>query len=170
MATPSRRATMRHRLLALGIGVKGLDGVLEIVGGFIVLLTSHAKLNQVVLALTQHELVEDPHDRLAMAARHTAAQLSTSTQLFASAYLLAHGLAKIVLVVLVLRGTRWAYPAAIGFLGLFIAYQGYRLSYQYSLGLLLLTLFDVGMVGLLWNEYRHGPDPLLAKEEVTLPL
>jgi len=154
MANDGLRANILHRVFALGIWLKGLDGVLEIAGGFIVLLTSNRALNQFVIILTQHELVEDPHDRIANALRQAAAQVSANTKLFASLYLLAHGLAKIVLVVAVLSGKRWAYPATIGFLGCFIVYQLYRLSYHFTVELLLLTLFDSGIVCLTWREYR----------------
>jgi uncharacterized membrane protein len=158
-----RRANVLHRVFALGIWVKGIDGVLEIIGGVVFLLTSNAALNRLVTTLTQHELVEDPHDWIANAARQTTAQLSASTKLFGGVYLIAHGLAKVVLVVGLLRGKSWAYPVAIAFLGLFIAYQCYRLSYQFSLGLLLLTLFDGVIVALIWREYRslnHAQNPL----------
>jgi uncharacterized membrane protein len=164
MLEQSPRTSFLHRVFALGIWVKGIDGVLEIVGGAILLLTSNATLNQLVIVLTQHELVEDPHDLVANAARQAVAQLSVGTKVFGGVYLIAHGLAKVVLVVGLLRGRRWAYPVAIGFLSLFITYQLYRLSYQLSAGLLLLTLFDVLIVGLIWREYRvlqraDGPLP-----------
>jgi uncharacterized membrane protein len=150
----SPRTNRLHRVFTLGIWVKGIDGLLEIIGGAILLLTSNAALNRLVIALTQHELVEDPHDWIATAARQTVVQLSASTRLFGSVYLIVHGLAKVVLVVGLLRGQRWAYPVGIGFLWLFIVYQLYRLSYQFSLGLLLLTLLDVMIVGLIRREYR----------------
>ena len=154
MRNPVQREIFLYRVFALGIWVKGIDGVLEIVGGFLLLLISPVMLNQFVMTLTQHELVEDPHDLIATTLRHAAAQLSANTQVFASLYLVAHGLVKVVLVVGLLRGKRWAYPAAIGFLCLFIVYQLYRLTYHASVGLLLLTLFDVVIVGLTWHEYR----------------
>ncbi len=149
MTNHIRRTIVLHRLFEAGMWVKGLDGVLEIIGGFLLLLRSPVALNRLVIILTQHELV-------ANALRATAAQLSTSTQLFGSVYLIAHGLIKIGVVVGVLRGHRWAYPAAIVLLGLFIAYQLYRLSYDYTLGLLLLTVFDMVMVGLTWREYTNN--------------
>ncbi|MBX0328400.1 DUF2127 domain-containing protein [Oscillochloris sp. ZM17-4] len=62
---------------------------------------------------------------------------------------------KLGVVAGVLRGQRWAYPLAIGVLGAFIAYQVYRLSYAFSLGLLLLTLFDAVIIGLTWREYTQ---------------
>lgn len=154
MTSRTYRDLALHRIFALGIWLKGIDGVLEIVGAALFFLFSPVILNQFVITLTQHELVEDPHDRIATALRQLTAQLSLNTQLFAALYLLAHGFIKIGLVIGLWRGKHWAYPAAMTFLGLFIAYQCYRLSYQFSVGLLLLTLFDVIMVGLTWHEYR----------------
>lgn len=156
------RPVFLHQLFEIGMWIKGIDGVLEIIGGFLLLMISPVTLNRLVIALTQHELVEDPQDVIANALRSTAVHLSANTQLFSSIYLIAHGLIKIGVVVGVLRGHRWAYPAAFAFLGLFILYQLYRLSYAYSLGLLLLTIFDIAIVWLTWNEYqrhmRHVPE------------
>jgi uncharacterized membrane protein len=155
MTIAGRRADILHRVFTLGIWLKGFDGVLEIVGGVLLLVTRPSTLSRFVMVLTQHELVEDPQDWLATAVRHMVAQLSANTQLFGSLYLIIHGLVKLGIVVGVWHGDRWAYPGAIGFLSLFIAYQLYRLSYQPSLGLLLLTLFDIVIVGLTWREYRQ---------------
>jgi len=155
MMIAGRRADILHRVFTLGIWLKGFDGVLEIVGGVLLLVTNPSTLNRFVMVLTQHELVEDPKDWLATTMRHMVAQLSANTQLFGSLYLIIHGLVKLGIVVGVWQGYRSAYPVAIGFLSLFIAYQLYRLSYQPSLGLLLLTLFDVVIVGLTWREYRQ---------------
>jgi uncharacterized membrane protein len=49
----------------VGIILKGLDGVLEVIGGLLLLVVSPAAINRVVTSLTQHELSEDPHDFLA---------------------------------------------------------------------------------------------------------
>jgi uncharacterized membrane protein len=155
MTITDRRAALLHWVFTLGIWLKGFDGVLEIVGGGLLFVTSPSTLSRFVVALTQHELIEDPHDWLATGLRQTAAQLSISTQLFSGLYLVVHGLLKLLIVVGLWRGYRWAYPLAIGVLSLFIAYQTYRLSYQPSLGLLLLTLFDIVIVGLTWREYRQ---------------
>jgi uncharacterized membrane protein len=150
-----RRSPLLHRVFLVGLWAKAIDGALELVGGVLLLLIPPATLNALVIALTQHELVENPQDWLAMTLRYTAAQLSVGSQLFGAAYLLAHGLVKLGVVAGVLRGRRWAYPAAIGVLGAFIAYQVYRLSYAFSLGLLLLTIFDIAIVGLTWREYTQ---------------
>jgi uncharacterized membrane protein len=118
-----RREQVLFRMFELGVWLKGIDGVLEICGGLLLLLTSTVVLNHLVIALTQHEFVEDPQDRTASGLRAAVAQLSANTKLFGGAYLIAHGLIKLVVVVGLLRGYRWAYPVAIAFLCLFILYQ-----------------------------------------------
>lgn len=151
-----RRKSLQHYIFAVSLWVKAIDGALEIIGGAILLAAHPAAINRLVVVLTQHELVEDPQDLAANTLRHAAAQLSAGARLFGSVYLIAHGLIKVGVVAGVLRGRRWAYPVAIGFLGLFIIYQIYRLSYSFSPGLLLLTLFDTLIVALVWREYRHA--------------
>ena len=46
----------------IGIILKGLDGLLELVGGLLLLVISPAAIDRVTRALTQHELSEDPRD------------------------------------------------------------------------------------------------------------
>jgi uncharacterized membrane protein len=59
-----------------------------------------------------------------------------------------------------LRNKLWAYPASLVILSLFIAYQVYRFSYTHSVGLVVLTAFDLIVMVLIWHEYRlvqkHG--------------
>ncbi len=142
-----------HRVLELGLIIKGFDAVLEMIGGFILWFASSVTFDQWVISLTQHELVEDPQDKVALFLRQAAPQLSADAHLFGSAYLVIHGLAKVVLITGLLRGKLWAYPATFGFLSLFIAYQIYRLSYNFSIGLLMLTFFDVIFALLILREY-----------------
>ena len=87
--------------------------------------------------------------------RHTTAHLHHGTTLFGAIYLLSHGIAKIVLVALVLKDKLWAYPWLIGLLLAFIAYQLYRITaVHFSVGLALLTVFDAFLVWLTWREFR----------------
>jgi uncharacterized membrane protein len=148
----------------IGLVLKGLDGILEVIGGLLLLFLSPAAIEHIVRTLTAHELSEDPHDLIARYLLHTASHLTTSTTLFGAIYLLSHGAAKIVLVVLVLRDKLWAYPWLIGLLLAFIAYQLYRITFvHFSIGLAALTVFDALLVWLTWREYqakraaRHQP-------------
>ncbi|TFC42557.1 DUF2127 domain-containing protein [Cryobacterium sp. TMT1-21] len=133
--------------------LKGLDGVLEIVGGVLLLLVSPAQIGAITRFLTQHELSEDPHDLVANGLRHLADGISVSASIFAAVYLLLHGLVKVVLVWAVLRDKLWAYPWMIGFLLVFIVYQCYQLAVAFSWGIVALTAFDLIVVYLTWREY-----------------
>ncbi len=134
--------------------VKLADGILELVGGILLLLVSPGQIGEVVRFLTQHELAEDPHDFFANLLVHAAGSLSVSASLFGAVYLLVHGLVKVLLVAAVLSGRLWAYPWMIAFLLVFIGYQLYEMVVQFSLGLLLLTLFDIFIVVITLREYR----------------
>jgi uncharacterized membrane protein len=139
----------------IGLVLKGLDGILEVVGGVLLLFLSPQAIEHVARVLTAHELSEDPHDMVARYLLHTTSHLSHGTTLFGAVYLLSHGLAKIVLVALVLKDKLWAYPWLIGLLLAFIAYQLYRITLvHFSIGLTLLTVFDAVLVWLTWREYR----------------
>jgi uncharacterized membrane protein len=139
----------------IGLILKGLDGILEVIGGILLLFVSPDAINHLARVLTAHELSEDPHDLIANYLLHTTAHLGRGTTIFGAIYLLSHGIAKIVLVALVLRDKLWAYPWLIGLLLAFIAYQLYRITaVHFSIGLTLLTIFDAFLVWLTWREYR----------------
>ena len=61
---------------------------------------------------------------------------------------------KLALVIGLLKGKLWSYPASLIVLGLFIVYQLYRFSYTHGAGLIVLTILDVVVMGLIWHEYR----------------
>jgi uncharacterized membrane protein len=149
-----RPRDLLDRTFEVGIILKGLDGVLEVIGGLLLLVLSPATIDRVVTSLTQHELSEDPHDFLATHLLKTAHGLTGAAVLFGAVYLLAHGMVKVILVAALLMNQLWAYPWTIAFLGVFIVYQLYRLSLQPSVGLTALTFFDAVIAWLTWREYR----------------
>src|SRR5437870_8348879 len=148
-----------HRLFAASVLIKGVDGVLETIGGILFMFVSPKALSSLVISITAHELSEDPDDWFATSLRHAVNNLSSDTKLFVSAYLVAHGLVKVFLAAGLLREKLWAYPAALWFLGIFILYQLYRFSHTHSLGLLALSALDLFVASLVWLEYRSQKQP-----------
>ncbi|MBG6223621.1 putative membrane protein [Arthrobacter sp. CAN_A2] len=146
--------TLLDRVFRVSLVLKGLDGLLELAGGVLLLLVSPAQLGSAVRFLTQHELSEDPHDLAATALVHVAGTMTGSATLFGAVYLLLHGVVKVALVVAVLRDRLWAYPWMVAFLLLFIAYQAYLLVVAFTWGMVLLTAFDIVIVWLTLHEYR----------------
>jgi len=158
--TPPRRdkwARWRlfHEAFEVGIGLKGLDGVLELIGGVLLLAVDPAHLSSLIQQLTQHELSEDPHDFIARVLVRFASGFTTEQQLFGALYLLSHGVVKIGLVAALWRRRLWAYPTAITIFGLFAVYQMYRFNYTHSWFLIPLTLLDAFVIWLTWVEYRR---------------
>ena len=143
------------RVFEVGIVLKGLNGLLELTGGVLLLLITPAEFNGIVRALTQHELSEDPRDVIASWLLRTADGLTGPGLLFGAAYLLIHGIVKVVLVAALLRNKLWAYPWLIAVLLLFIVYQAYQIALTPAAGLIALTVFDIAIVTLTVREYQR---------------
>lgn len=142
------------RTFRVSLILKGLDGVLELIGGLLLLVVTPVQIGDLGRFLTQHELAQDPRDFVANSLLHLTSNLSGSASLFGAVYLLLHGVVKIVLVWAVLKEKLWAYPWMIAFLLVFIVYQVYRISVAFSWGMVLLTAFDIFIVWITWHEYR----------------
>jgi len=145
-----------HRILELSLLLKGAHAIVECLGGLILAFTSSATLVHLVGLLTQQELTEDPQDRIAGWLLASVQHLSVGTEHFYSFYLLSHGILKLAMVVELLRGRHWAYPASLWVLGFFVLYQLYRYSFTHSVFLLILTVLDVGVMVLIWIDWRRA--------------
>jgi uncharacterized membrane protein len=80
-----------------------VGGARETIGGFVPLFIRPAQLEQLVQTLTENELSQDPHDFIARHLLHSVGHLMHGSTLFVAVFLLSHGVAKLVLVVAVLR-------------------------------------------------------------------
>ena len=143
-----------HAAFEIGVILKGLNALAELLGGVFVWVVSVEFIRGVVEGLVHNELLEDPRDRIASYLMHAAAGVSVSGKNFAAFYLVSHGVVKLILVAGLLRNRLWAYPASLAVLGLFIAYQLYRLTFAFSVLLIVLTIFDAIIIVLIWHEYR----------------
>src|ERR1700736_4740952 len=99
-------------------------------------------------------LDDDPNDFVAGHLLSLAQNFTVSTQRFYAFYLLSHGVIKVLLVAGLLRNKLWAYPVSLVVLGLLIIYPLYRFSYTQGAGLIVLTVFDFIVMGLIWHKYR----------------
>jgi uncharacterized membrane protein len=143
-----------HQIFEISVLLKGAHALVECISGLALAFVSTTAISSLVNALTQDELIEDPHDYVAAHLLSLAQNFTVSTQRFYAFYLLSHGVIKVFLVIGLLRTKLWAYPVSLVVLGLFIVYQLYRFSYTHGLGLIVLTVFDVIVIGLIWHEYR----------------
>lgn len=144
-----------HTAFEIGVILKGLNGLLELIGGGLLLWFPPSAIGRFVVGLTQNELSEHPNDWIATHLRAAARSLTSDTELFAALYLLLHGVIKALLVYALLRRKLWAYPTAIAVFAAFGVYQMYRYVVQPSGWLIALTVLDVIVILLTWFEWRR---------------
>lgn len=151
---------MRSHLLdlffLLGVAAKGIDGVIEAIGGIVLLWVSPEQLATAAQGVTAEELSEDPHDLIANLLLHGVAHLDSAATAFLAAYLLLHGVVKLGIITALIVGSLRVYPWAIAALTAFLIFQGYELVVHPSAGVAVLTVIDALIVWLTWREWRHG--------------
>lgn len=154
------RAALRERILDLifliGVVVKGVDGLAELIGGAVLLFVTPEQIMGLTRAAVAGELAEDPDDPIANALLHGVAHLEASTTAFLAAYLLVHGAVKLAVVVALLLGSRRVYPWALIVLLGFLVFQLYELITAPTVGIAVLTVLDLLVIWLTWREWRHG--------------
>jgi uncharacterized membrane protein len=138
----------------IGVVLKGIDGILEIIAGFFLLIVPLHDVRRFLIWVTGKELSEDPKDFIATRLVHLANTLSVKGYELTIAYLLVHGFVKVFLVYMLLKRRLWAYPTAIVIFVAFGVYQSYQFTFSHSLLLLALTVLDVFVIALTVWEYR----------------
>jgi uncharacterized membrane protein len=160
LAAPARRSRFQrllHPLFEASLVVKGGLAGLEALAGLGLLLTANHFIHGFVDWLSTAQIADAPHDRLALAMRALTEGLSIQSQHFYALYLCTHGGLKLVMVLLLARRIRWAYPAAMVVLAGFVTYQMAHYLETASAPLLILSAFDCIMIALVWREWRLLP-------------
>ncbi|HEU0257254.1 MAG TPA: DUF2127 domain-containing protein [Microbacteriaceae bacterium] len=149
------RGLVMDWLYLIGVVFKGLDAILELAVGIPLLFISHVQLLHIVQAVTAGELVEDPHDFLANLYLHEAARIGSAGMLVGAIYLVVHGGVKLPMVIALVRGSKRAYPWAVGVLSALLVVQIIDLALHYTTGVLLLSVLDAVIIALFLREWRH---------------
>lgn len=149
-----RPTSLFDKVFEGGILLKGLSGLLEFLGGLLVLFVSPASIHNFLTFVTQRELLEDPHDIFSNLLLHSTQHLGDGSRTFIIVYLWIHAAIKLIAVIGILRNQLWAYPFSLIMLGLLMLYQFYVIIFvQPTIGMILLTIFDVIILGFIWLEY-----------------
>ncbi|WP_199921532.1 DUF2127 domain-containing protein [Intrasporangium calvum] len=137
-----------------GIIIKGVTGLVEFVGGLLLLFVNPAQMHQFVALVTQRELLEDPNDRVAHLLLTATSHFAEGGAVFVVAYLWIHAVIKLIAVIGILKNQLWAYPFSLLTLGLLMVYQAYSIAFvKFSIGMVSLTAFDVFILWLIWREF-----------------
>jgi uncharacterized membrane protein len=144
-----------HVLFQFTLLCKAVFAVAEILAGIGAYFVTQQFVFKLVDRLMQQDLLQHQHDQIANYLYTSAQHFSVSTRNFTAAYLLSHGVVKLWLIVGLLREKHWYYPLAIAVFGLFVVYQLYRFNLSHSLWLILITVVDLVVIALTWQEYRY---------------
>ncbi|HSX06562.1 MAG TPA: DUF2127 domain-containing protein [Candidatus Saccharimonadia bacterium] len=150
-----RPKTLLDKFYEIGILIKGIDGVLELIGGVLLLALSSGAIIRITHHLVDAELAENPHSFLGTHVLHAGMQLAHGHNLFAALFLLIHGAVKVGLVACLLLNKPWAYPVGIIVLGLLLLYQLYQLVVATSFGMAALSALDALIIWLIWREWQQ---------------
>ena len=140
----------------VGVGIKGLDGFLELAAGLLLLISPHT-LHVLLGAIVNEAGHHHGHVThcVATSIAHLDDDLARSGLTFLIIFLIGHGIVKLALVYCLLRRILWAYPYALGVLSLFLVYQLYALARDpSSVGMWLFTILDIVIIWLVWGEWK----------------
>ncbi len=168
MAKNSKKLdSLIHKSFQFGMIAKGVDGVLEIVGGIILSAIGPQKVIQTLMWFLQLELSKDPNDPLANGLLHFAHSF-VADKFFAISFLISHGIIKIFLVTSLIKQKLWAYPIAILVFVAFIIYQSYIYLLDPTVGLFVITILDVLIIFLTWAEYSNQKSKIKSTKSIIL--
>jgi uncharacterized membrane protein len=151
-----KATSLAHLAYLVTIAIKGIDGAIETIAGLVIWAGGPDRFNAFLLRFSAPELAQGPPSGWAEFLRDAAAQLVDSSVAFVVIYLLAHGILKVVLaLVLLTGGGRWVYPVATLILIGFIGFMSFHLAEQWSNWVLAFALFDLATLLLVLNEWRN---------------
>jgi len=148
-----RDGKILDKIFEWGVGIKGFFGIFELLGGVLFTFSGHKIFYNIIISMAQQEIIEDPDDFFANYLLQAAGNFSINSQIFASLYLIFHGVINVWLAVSLFKKKIWAYPWAVGLSAVFIIYQIYKYFHSFSVVLLLLIIFDILFACVIWIEY-----------------
>lgn len=149
-----RRRPLVETAFVLGVLLKGLDGLVELVTGTALLVLHRDRILALTRAAVAEELREDPHDLVANLLQNQAAGLDHDAAVAGGAFLLLHGVVKVAIVAALLAGSRRVYPWAVGALSVLLAVQLVQMVLSPGIGVVALVLLDALILALTWHKWR----------------
>ena len=143
------------KIFEIGILIKSFFGFFEVLTGIVIATSGRLIVNNLIIALTQQEILDDPNDFFANYLIKISNNFFANSHIFAIVYLIFHGLVNIFLAMALLKNKIWIYPWAAAGFSAFITYQIFRYFHTYSILLLFLTLFDFFIVSIILLEYNN---------------
>lgn len=144
-----------HKAFKATIFTKAVYSILEITGSIILYFISANTLSKWISYIFSHEISQEPTDFIASHLIFSTQNISTNAKLFASIYLLIHGIVNLVIFISLWKNKYSAYPIITLILSILAAFQVYKLLNHFSYFLFFLTIIDVIIIFLIRFEYKN---------------
>jgi len=141
-------------LFKTGIWLKGINGALELIGGILLATLPSSVFTRTILFLTQHDVGDGTKDWVYRELSQAVSTLAGHSA-FSVFYLLSHGVVKVSLAAALLRGLKWAYPAALGVFGLLAGYEVCRFVAHPGVMMGLIIAVDIAVIILIWSHWKE---------------
>lgn len=142
-------------LFTLSIALKGIDGVLELIGGLVFIILKKQHIINILSRFFHYDLFNIPNQTILKWVTYISNGLTTNIKIFISVVLICSGFIKILLSVSLLLRKLIAFPIALGFLVVLFIYQMAQMFYTPSLFLNFFNFFDAIVILVIWREYIH---------------
>lgn len=97
-----------HLSFGIGLLIKECDALLEIIGGIALIFLTPARLNTLITLISKGELYEDPTDFVMNYLVTFGHSFSVNSWQFVMLYLFSHGIAKMVVILMLWKKKPWA--------------------------------------------------------------
>lgn len=163
--TEIRHSKWFDKAYKIGVGIKGVDGLLELVVGIWLIFAPHVPHRLLQNAAQEaHEHNSTIFHLIEREVIHLDAQLTGKVLAFIIVFLIVHGVVKLVLVYCLFRKIHFVYPYALaGLLVLFGIQVTPLFRSPGDLALWFFTILDIIIIYLVWGEYQD------IREEKGLP-
>ncbi|GAA3439536.1 DUF2127 domain-containing protein [Kutzneria kofuensis] len=147
-------STTTDKLFKVAIGIKGLDGLGQLVLGIVLIFIPPTLITGLANEVVTRDLLGDPGGTLSTHLQTAAHDFADgSSRAFAIGYLLLHAVIKLGLVAALLRKVLPLYPVAAVVLAAFVVYEIVRAVHTHSIALPIFAAIDVVIIILVIREY-----------------
>ncbi len=143
-------------LLRIGLIIKAIDAVFEVVGG--ALLFYPRELSRWISVFFQHELVRRAAPHAAPMIQNHATRAIQGATIAAALYLIAHGISKIVFIGAVLKEQKWGYIGLVALLVLFTGFELIRSFLGDGWAMFAFAAFDGYLAYLVWMDFKKAKE------------
>lgn len=144
------------RLFDVTLIVKGVAAVIDLVAAAVIFTTGNELVVRFFAKVTTLMTDFEGDGVISQYMSLQPGVVTTFDIWFITGYLAFHGIVNLILVEGIWFRRQWAYSKAMRILLFFFAYECFRLLFVWSYWLFIITLYDLVVILLLYNEYRHA--------------